>query len=191
MKKLLCVMLVVGLGIVCNNITYAQGIGVEGGVNLANINGDDFDDTKVRAGILVGVYYQMLLSSTNLYLQPEILYSQKGWKFDGEGGDATYKLDYIVGSVLLAYYMGATGPVNPFLKAGPYLGINTTAKADFDGDEQDLDDVNETDVGVLLRAGVRVNKLEIGARLAQGFTEIVDGSDAKNFLFGFFIGFNL
>lgn len=189
MKKLLCVMLVVGLGITFNNTIYAQGVGIEGGVNLANVSGDDFDNTSVRAGFLAGVYYQLLLSSTSLYLQPEILYSQKGWEFDDE--NITYKLDYIVGSVLLAYYLAATGPINPFLKAGPYLGINTTAKADFDGDEQDLEDINSADFGVLLRAGVRVNRLEIGARLAQGFTEIADGSDAKNFLFGFFIGFNI
>ncbi len=189
MKKLLTICLVTTFIILANQNIYAQeGWGVEAGANIANINGIDFD-TETRAGILAGVYYKLLLTGTSLYLQPEMMYSQKGWK----EGDIKYRLSYLSANVLLAYYFTMQGPINPFIKAGPSLGINTTAKVEFDGDEQDLDDIKSTDFGVIARAGVQVNRIEVGARLAQGLSNIVDNadSDAKNFLFGFFIGVNL
>jgi len=188
MKKLLCVFLFAGLTLISNN-TYAQeGLGVEAGANLANISGVDFD-TEVKAGILMGVYYKLLISGTSLFIQPELMYSQKGWK----EGDFTFKLNYLTANVLLAYYFSMQGPINPFVKVGPSLGINTSAKVEFDDEEQDLDDIKSTDFGVIARAGVQMNRIEVGARLAQGLSNIVDNgdSDAKNFLFGFFIGVNL
>lgn len=191
MKKILCVFLLAGLGVVYTGTSQAQGTwGVEAGMNFANINGEDFD-TSTRAGFLFGVYYRMLLGDGPLYIQPELLYSQKG--YEGASGNNTFKLDYIVAAALFAYYFETMGSVSPFVKAGPYIGINTTAKVDFDGGEQDLDNVNDTDVGVLLRAGVQVNKIEIGARLSQGITKVIDDSefDARNFLFGFFVGLSL
>lgn len=189
MKKLLGICLVAGFIILANQNVYAQeGWGVEGGANFANINGTDFE-SEIRAGLLAGIYYKFLLTGPSLFLQPEILYSQKGWK----EGDLTFRLDYLTANVLLAYYFTMQGPINPFLKAGPSLGINTTSKVVFDDQEQDLDDVKSTDFGVIARGGVQINRVEVGARIAQGLSKISDNenSDAKNFLFGFFIGFNL
>ena len=212
MKKLLCICLITGFTIASTSQTQAQYTtstwsnntlvnndarfnlgnnltwGIEAGLNFANINGSDFN-TEALAGFMFGVYLKYLLT-TNLILQPELLYVQKGWS----EGDINFRLNYIAATVLLNYYFVLQNPsIRPFIKAGPYLGSNTSAKVIFDDDqEQDLNNVNDTDVGLIARAGVGYNRIEGGVRVSQAFTSIFENgnSDAKNFLFGFFVALN-
>ena len=164
--------------------------GAVAGVNFANINGDNFD-TSARTGFMLGVNYKFLLADGPLYLQPELVYSQKG--YESASGEATIKLNYIVAAALASYYFTSVESLTPFVKAGPYLGVNTSAKVEFDdGDEQDVEGVRSADLGVMLRAGARIDQFEIGARLSQGITRADDDEDTtRNFLFGFFIGVNI
>ena len=77
------------------------------------------------------------------------------------------------------------------MKAGPYLGLNVTAKQERDGDEGDLESVNSTDAGVIIRAGVQIDRFEIGARLSKGLTDVFDDAEGKNSVFGIFVGVRL
>lgn len=192
MKRLLiCILLTLGMIMLSQQKAVAQGgnYGVEAGVNLANVNGSDID-SDIRAGLFFGFYYRFMLASGPFHVQPELLYSQKGYKFN----DFTIALDYINLNILLSYYLANMGPVKPFIKGGPYLAYNISAKEKFEGEENDIDDfVKSTDAGVMLRAGVQTARIEAGLRLAQGITTVFDNeiSDEKNFLIGFFIGFNI
>lgn len=194
MKKILCTYLILGLGAICFSNVQAQNQGIwgaEAGVNFANINGDPDFDTSARTGFLLGVYYKFLLADGPFYLQPELLYSQKGYK--GASGETTYKFDYIAAAALVSCYFTSEKSLVPFVKAGPYLGFNTSSKVEFDdGGKRDADGVNNIDLGVILRAGVQINQFEIGARLSQGITKLADDDefDAKNFVFGLFAGIN-
>lgn len=155
-------------------------LGAVAGVNMANVNGTDFD-TESRTGVMLGVYYSYLLAGGSLYLQPELIYSQQGWK----EGDITTKLDYVNLNILLAYYLANAAPVNPFIKAGPQIGFNVNAKRDFDGDELDLSDgVNNTSFGATVQAGVKISRYEVALGITQGFNTVFDSeeSDAKNWL---------
>lgn len=169
---------------------FSQGSwGAEAGVNFANIRGDDIsEETDIRTALLLAVFYQYQLANSGLILQPELMYSQKGLEF---GDDGVVKLDYIVAAALAAYYFEVTGGAAPFVKAGPYAAFNVTAKQEFGGNEADVDDVKDIDAGVIIRAGVQVNRFEIGARYSRGLTDVFDGEDGKHTIFGLFVGVGL
>lgn len=189
MKQRLFICMTILIMMTISNSAFSQGVwGVEAGVNVANIKGDDIsDETENRTGLLLAVYYQHVLANSGIILQPEIIYSQKGLEF----GDTVVKVDYIVVAALAAYYFDVSEQVSPFVKAGPYLGLNVTAKQERDGDEGDLESVNSTDAGVIIRAGVQIDRFEIGARLSKGLTDVFDDAEGKNSVFGIFVGVRL
>lgn len=187
MKKRLVFIVILLASIGTSNLAFSQGTwGVEAGANFANIKGDDIsEETDIRTALLLAVYYQYRLANSPIILQPELMYSQKGLEF---GNDGVLKLDYLVAAALAAYYFDVTGRAAPFVKAGPYVGFNVTAKQEFDGNEADVDDVNDIDAGVIIRAGVQVDRFEIGARFSRGLTDVFDGEDGKHSIFGLFVG---
>lgn len=188
MKKLLFICVIMGMGIASGNKAFGQP-GLTAGLNIANINGGDVpDDAESRAGIFIGGFYQIPLEGSPIVMQPELFYSMKGYNV----GDFTVKLNYIIASVLATYYAESSGSVAPFGRIGPYLAQNVTSKIESDGDEMDLDDVNNTDIGVIIRAGVRVNnQVDIGARFTQGLTNAFKDIAARNYTFGVFVEYAL
>lgn len=190
MKNRLVFVIIVLISIGINNEAYSQGTwGAEAGLNFANIEGDDIsEETDIRTALLLAVYYQYPLANSPIILQPELMYSQKGLEF---GEDGVLKLDYIVAAALAAYYFDVTGRAAPFVKAGPYAGFNVTAKQEFNGNEGDVDDVKDIDAGVIIRAGVQVDRFEIGVRFSRGLTDVFDGEDGKHTIFGLFVGVGL
>lgn len=169
---------------------FSQGSwGVEAGVNLANIKGDGIDDdTDARSGLLLAAYYKYPLSNAPIILQPELIYSQKGLKF---GSNGVLKIDYLVAAALAAYYFEVSDQVTPFLKAGPYIGFNVSAKQEINGNEGDVDDLNDIDAGVIIRAGIQIDRFEVGARFARGLTDAFSDVTGQNSVFGLFVGVGL
>lgn len=49
---------------------------------------------------MAGIFHRMLLANGPFYIQPELLYTQKGFKQSFEGTDITFALDYITLNVL-------------------------------------------------------------------------------------------
>lgn len=182
----IAVLIVIGM----SNVAYSQGSwGAEAGVNFANIKGDGIDDdTETRTGVLLAVYYKYPLENVPIVLQPELIYSQKGLEF---GSDGVLKLDYLVATLLVDYYFGSAGEVTPFVKAGPYVGFNVNAKQEFNGNEADVDDLNDIDGGVLIRMGVQIQRFEVGARFARGLTDAFSDAEGQNSVFGLFVGVGL
>ena len=126
MKKKLYVVLVILVSIAAN----AQRFGVKGGINIANMTGDDMDGAKSIVGFNVGGLAEFALSD-KLYLQPELLLSMRGTSGDTEieGVAATMDMKpiYIDIPVKLLYkinlnkgYLG--------IAAGPYVGIGVAGK---------------------------------------------------------------
>ena len=76
--------------------------GVKGGMNLANIVGDDAGDANNYVGFNAGFFVEIPITN-KLTFQPELIYSAQGSKSEGtvnvEGTlvnfDATLKLNYI------------------------------------------------------------------------------------------------
>lgn len=188
MKKLLfslCLLLTVG--VVANQAKAQTGFGIRGGVNFANLNDVD-DRPDSRTGLMAGIYTNFLIPNSPVVIQPEVLYTQKGY----EVGDNAVKLDYIEVPVLAKFNFITDGSVTPNVYFGPYLGINVSAEADTDpfGGDVDIDDaVNTTDFGVVVGGGVNFGRIDLGVRYGAGLTEVFDeGGEGKNGVFSITAG---
>ncbi len=140
--------------------------GVKGGVNLANLGGD-VNDTKMKIGFMVGGFANYAVND-QLSVQPELMFSQAGCKYDA-GGD-TYKIDlnYIVLPVMVKYSFGAIN-----LQAGPQFGYLLSAK----DDGTDIKDgMKSIDLGLNIGAGYQMDKIGIEARYNLGLSNINDGT---------------
>ena len=54
--------------------------GVKGGLNVANIGGEDIDDNKAKLGFHLGGFVGVSIAE-NISIQPELVYSLQGVKF--------------------------------------------------------------------------------------------------------------
>ncbi|SEU06215.1 porin family protein [Hymenobacter actinosclerus] len=195
----------------------AQGIrlGLKGGANLSNLAGDlankDGYDNKVgfHGGLMLNVG---LIDDGFLSLQPEVLYSQKGYKYDtkqtfglyNRQGDVTY--NYIDVPVLLKVKAG-----NLFFEAGPqysYLlkvkdestrSLNGTAIARTAA-EKDLKNVNRNEFGYVAGLGFQTDMgLMLGLRYNGALTDFAkndsynngDLTNARNQVFQLSLGYLL
>jgi|SRR5699024_6939966 len=181
MKKLLyslCILLAIGLVSKPAQAQSSIDFGIRGGLNFANLNDTDLD-TDSRTGFMVGVYANYLIPNSPVSIQPEVLYTQKGFEY----GDATAKLGYIEIPVLAKFDWVMDGNITPHVYFGPYIGFNVSAEAEGPQGDVDVDiedTVNTTDFGVIVGAGVDVNRFNVGVRYGAGLTEVADNIDGKN-----------
>ncbi len=188
--------------------------GVKVGLNMSNVTGD-VDDTKAKAGALVGVFARYSVNE-NLAFQPELLYSMQGCKVEGyeydyeyeyeytrsfpsrfnnlnksvsqvEGGDYKIKLDYLLIPIMVKYY-----PIEGLnLQVGPQFGFLLKAEAD---DEDIKDDMKKFDFGFNVGAGYDLPVgLGLDARYYFGLTNASDGDDdfeAKNGVFSLALSYS-
>lgn len=175
--------------------------GVTGGVNMAKWSGDDaeFHEMGVNIapayymGIAAGVFANMKLGE-NLAFRPELLYSQKGSKYNEEIEGVAVELKmifaYIEVPLLLQFTLSSSDAMDVFLIGGGCLGYNMSAKMkgkvsgfgmSEELDEDMKDEVNALDYGVIFGAGVVINKsIEIVARYNMGFATVPDPEDDED-----------
>jgi hypothetical protein len=148
--------------------------GFKAGVSLANATGSDATftdaDKKMKIGLAGGAFIGFEIAP-QFVLQPELLYVQKGVKYEEKGGTGKdkYKLDYLQIPVLFKFVPATSGKIQPTIFAGPYLGFKMSAKDKAEGwtdpaDNGDFDMkdfVKSTDFGISLGAG-------IGAKMTKG-----------------------
>ncbi|MCC7402659.1 MAG: PorT family protein [Chitinophagaceae bacterium] len=76
--------------------------GVNGGLNISNMRGSEIQNNKSKAGLHIGMFYQVPLSG-NFSLQPEVAYSGEGTKISYNGGVQKYNLNFMNLSLLFRY----------------------------------------------------------------------------------------
>lgn len=166
--------------------------GAKVGINFANLNFDPEDEedasenlTGFTAGALIVVPF-----NARFAFQPEVLYSRQGAK--AEGVDARIKLDYI--NIPLLANINLSGGDNPVsLLVGPQLGFRISAKAEFEGEEEDLDDDTETfDFGLVTGVSATIRNFVVDARYTWGLSNINaledDDQKVKNRVFTISVG---
>ena len=120
MKKLLVLAALLGLG----SVVLAQGLsfGIKGGLNLSSANGDWAQGAESRSGMVAGGYLTLTLLPS-FAIQPEILYSQKGYKLSGEIDSVPwvgkYRINYLEIPMLAKFSFGIL--VKPYVLVGPYF----------------------------------------------------------------------
>jgi hypothetical protein len=217
-KKLITIIVtgVLALMFLLPNSSLASGIkgGLKIGVSSAKLHGDDVgdledllgEDLKSRIGFSVGGFITFNISEM-FAIQPEVLYTMKGLRYEeeifGETLKVWMKLDYLEIPVLVKIIFPSPGGVNPYLFAGPAVAIKVSGKvkAEFAGesDEEDIEDMKSTDFGLVIGAGVDFGfgalgkgTLSVDIRYSLGLSTISDfeGDDVKNGAFSLMVGFS-
>jgi len=176
----------------------AQGFGVQLGYNFANVSVSgldllDYEEINSVGGINFGVNYDIEVSE-NFFIEPGILYSQKGFEYFAEDGgydlgtdfilDVTFnyldipvyaKYIYEVGDGLYLY--GKFGLSYSIALNGEYTmdnGIETETDDIEFGDDEDF---KSSDLGINIGAGVKINKFEVGINYFSGSDIYNDDDD--------------
>jgi hypothetical protein len=200
MKKLLVVILLLGSG----SLALAQGIsfGIKGGINLSSVTGADATGAEAYTGVAGGGYLTLSLLPS-FAVQPEILYSQKGWNASGDllGVPIVgkYRVDYLEVPVLAKFSFGIL--VKPYVLVGPYFATRMTSSWEETSGGVTLsgsmdNGLKSSDLGYVLGAGVSTPiKLTFEARYSGGFSTISKSSgttpDWKNSTISVLVGYAL
>ena len=183
-------------------------LGFHGGVNIADLGGDDVEGTSSHTGLNIGASVLFPLNG-NLALQVGGSYSEKGAEVsDSELGiDAKLLLDYIEFPVLLRYSFPTASSVGFHVMGGGALAIKS--KCEIEGSDGSVNvtvdcddagfDVTGTDVGLMGGAGLSfaaTERIDIVLDLLYNFGLIsVDDSEAdadvKNRAFTIRAGFTV
>jgi hypothetical protein len=160
--------------------SFAQGVsfGAKAGVNIAKQKWEA-QGISVSPDALTGFHvggFATIMFSESFGLQPELLFSIVGAKMDfGSGDDSSLKMSYISVPVMFRYQ-----PVEIFnLHAGPQFGFLASAKAESDGDSEDVKEAFKgLDLGLGFGAGVDLPMgLGFTARYVLGLSNISEGDE--------------
>jgi hypothetical protein len=174
------------IGLITTVFSFSQTpakFGIKGGLNIASLKIEDFDNTDSRLGLHAGLLAHIHLAP-QWAVQPEVLYSAEGGKVDfGGGSEATYKNDYVNIPVMLQYMFD-----NGFrIEAGPQLGLLVSSKIEDENDDEA--DAKDTFKSTNVSVGLGLNYLSysgfgIGGRYNLGVSNIAEGSgDVKSRVF--------
>lgn len=189
MRKVL-VLLSVALHAVC----FAQSItaekvdqdhyGLKGGVNFAELWGEDaLPESDRKVGYSFGAY-AMYKISDELKLQPEVIWSLQGEQSKENG---RYKISYINIPIMLKWKQAKF-----YTEVGPQLGLLTISTSESVADELRLEDFETFDFSVNVGLGYEViEDWSVGVRYVQGITNIVRRRDLRNSVIYFGVAYRL
>lgn len=177
----------------------AQGVlfGAKVGVNFASLSFDPEDEeveTSMRTGFTAGVLL-VVPANARIAFQPEVLFSQQGSKVEdpeNAANEGSIKLNYVNVPLLANIRLG--GGDNPVsLLVGPQIGFRTSAKAEANGEEEDLKEFTEgTDFGLVTGLSAMFRNVVVDARYIWGLSNInadeTDDQKVKNRVFTISVG---
>ncbi|REG92950.1 porin family protein [Flavobacterium aquicola] len=169
MKSLKILLLGAFIMLVSNSVS-AQKWGVRAGVNISDINADGWD-SDAKTGLYVGVYKEIPLVKSLLFIQPEVQYSQEGFSTDYENvGDV--KVDYLTVPVLAKVYVAKL------------LSFETGPQFGFLVNDSDFTDANSFIPSWAFGTSLNLPLgLSINARYISGLDDTYDGLSGKNQVF--------
>ena len=159
-------------------------------------------DPKMLVGFHAGVISEIGLTE-NLFLQPGVLFSSKGSKYELTLLEQTFKFSMAPGVIEVpvnVLYSFGTGSVKLNLFAGPYVALGITGKTKIDGESQDIsygssdeDDMKPFDFGLNFGAGVNINGFLISAQYGFGLANLAPDtsgdSEMKNKVLAISMGY--
>lgn len=164
-----------------SGLCFAQtaSFGIKGGMNLSNFIGEDVERNRTKRGFIGGVFLNY--KATSFYLQPEILYTQKGCV-----SDLNITYHYIETPVLFKIQVIKKYPIYPYL--GPSISFLSSAKIlDFDISS----DINNPDLGLILGSEINIPyKISLDFRYNMSLRKLFKeyNYDIKHSVFTIMIG---
>ena len=158
-KVILCAIAIMAFGFANAQKTR---FGIKGGLNIATIGGAD--EANALIGVQLGGFAEINVWK-KLYIQPELLFSTQGAKYDQYYGerDLTVNLNYINIPVVAKYYITKQFSV----EAGPQLGLLVSSK--------NIENEKSVDAGFNLGAGYNfTDNFSVGIRYTIGLTSVYD-----------------
>ncbi len=165
------------------------GFGIKGGVDFATIGGADaVSDAKTRTGFVAGAYLDLNVPFV-LNVQPEVLYTVKGFQMDVSPLPATPPTETVTNTYsylevpILIKYSLPVPVVKPSLYVGPEMAFLLSAKSKHPAllggtVEDDAKSIMaSTDFGLVFGASAHVLVIDIDVRYDLGLkTTVKDGS---------------
>jgi hypothetical protein len=162
-----------------------SGVGVKGGASFTTLRGSGADGMgrmDLKTSFHAGAYAQLRVSNS-FSVQPELLYSRKGYLADGTDVSPSIKLDYIDLPILAVYNLSYRWSVH----AGPQLGFLVALRQN--DREMDRGPYRATDVGGAIGTEFRASIARLGLRYNHGFIDVRnDVSGLKNSALQVYLG---
>ncbi len=155
-------------------------LGAKLGVNANQLvaSQDDLKSDGFKYGVVAGAFARISLG--NVYIQPELLFSQKGANLKGEGnlsslGTIERNINSLDVPVLVGYKFG-----NGLFRAnlGPVLSFPISAKESGVQGSRYSDSVGGANIGYQVGIGMDISKLTIDLRYEGGLSGV--GRDSYN-----------
>jgi hypothetical protein len=183
MKKIIFVAVIAIFSLV--SVNAQTSFGAKAGLNVANLIGDVTDNESL-IGFNAGVFVEIPLADS-FYIQPELIYSTQGAKFDFPViGSTDLKLNYINLPIMFKYDVAKRF----YLEAGPQVGFLVAADL---GDLDVKDSYESTDFGANFGLSYGfTDKIFAQARYNLGLSNIVkdNGNDkVSNAAMSFSLGY--
>lgn len=162
----------------------ALDFGIKGGINIANVHGEDVgDDGEWKNGFAGGIFLDWGITPV-FGIQPELLYVQDGAREKFLNADLFLKFNYVQVPVLAMIDLPVGGSLIPVLYAGPYVSFLLDSKLTVEVEDNSvtggLEDYTKSYdtgfvFGVALDFSLGTGKMTIEGRYNLGMTEIDDG----------------
>ncbi len=167
-------------------------IGVKGGINVADVSTNVVDVSDLvdsKTGFVGGGFVTLGLGSL-FAVQPELLYSQKGFNAEEGGLSAQLNTNYIEIPVLLKAQF-KLAMLRPAVYAGPVVSFETTCNLDLlgvtfdcDDDDEGFDQRKKTDWGAVFGANLDFFlgplTLILDGRYQLGLTNLADDPEGND-----------
>ena len=161
-------------------------LGIKGGLNVYNIHNDNNVKYDAKTGFHLGLLGHIHLTR-QLAIQPELVYSAQGAKYNVANNEVKIKLGYINVPILLQYMFD-----NGFrLQAGPQVGFLASAKSETNNSETDIkNNLKKVDFALGFGAGYinPTSGLGVDARYNLGLSDINETGSVKSTNRGFQLG---
>ena len=194
MKKLIIILL--SLILIFNTSLKAQEshTGIKAGLNISSLTTEGYNDKNLKMGFVGGVYNKMMLTRS-FAIQPELLFSSNGIKYNYNDntftdGDSKFNLNYIQLPVKLVYNLSRDFE----FQFGPYVGYLINANIDTNAqvldyfninsqDELDRQKFNALDFGLSAGLGFDLSPLIVGFNYNLGLTPVAkEGEISRDML---------
>jgi hypothetical protein len=181
MKKIIVLLAVL---VVAINADAQIKLGVKAGLNVSDMSfsgkkgvGENIDDLFAnRTGWHFGMAMKMSFPLLPITLQPELLFSTKG--YNGANGGDHLTLNYIEIPVNLQWGI-SIGKIRPYAELSPYFSYLV-------GSNKALKELNSWDGGVGLGVGIDIWKLQISGKYLWGLGNVSDLKDVSGEILGSF-----
>ncbi|WP_163708890.1 porin family protein [Mangrovibacterium lignilyticum] len=182
MKKVILVLAVV---LICATAD-GQRIGLKAGVNFANANFEVMDlnvSLSSRTGVLFGVVSEFQLYDF-LYLQPALLFAQKGYDAEFEGMSGFDHFNYLDLPINFLVKADLQGP-KLLLYTGPTISYGLNGKTEFENDREDIqfgsgdDKYDRFALGWNVGGGLEFLNLQLTGEYTFGLSDITHLGDVS------------